>query len=72
MKKSSFMMREQKETELTISHIEAGRDPPSQRPKYAAHDKRLLKIVKKFSDEIAYFDGSYIPYLKSISHNTTL
>lgn len=66
------LLREQAETDLVISQIEAGRDPPSKRPKYAAHEKRLFKIVKKFNDDLPYFDGKYLPYLKSIAHNTRL
>lgn len=63
------ILAEQKETELILSRIEAGHDPAPKRPQYDAYEKRLINIVKKFSVDV--FDGSYLPYLKAIAHNST-
>lgn len=64
------LLEEQKETEHVLSRIEAGNEPAAKRPAYVAHDKRLIAIVKKFHSEV--FDGSYMPYLKAIAHNSTI
>lgn len=64
------LKKEQGETEHQMSLIEAGHDPKARRPEYVASEKRLLKIVKKFHDDV--FDGSYLPYLKSLAHNLSL
>lgn len=52
------ILNEQKETELILSRIEAGKDPAPRRPKYEANDQRLIKIVKRFSEAI--FEDSFV------------
>lgn len=64
------IQKEQSEQEHALSRIEAGHSPHPRRPEYIARDKRLLQIVKKFHDDV--FEGTFIPFLKSIAHNTTL
>lgn len=61
---------EQSEQEKNFARMEAGREPEHRRPKYIKSDERLLKIVKQFGSSI--HDGSFLPYLKSIAHNTTI
>lgn len=56
------------DVEHTIARIEAGNDPTPQRPKYAKHEARLIKLVQKLNAEVA-FDGQYMPYLLSLAHN---
>lgn len=64
------LLEEQQETEHILSRIEAGREPAPKRPAFVANDKRLIKLVQKFNDEI--FDDTYLPYLKSIAHNSSI
>lgn len=53
-----------------FARMEAGREPEHRRKKYIKSDEQLLKIVKRFGSSI--HDGSFLPYLKSIAHNTTI
>lgn len=64
------LQKQQGETDHALARIEAGYDPTARRPAYVAHEKRILKIVKDFHQDV--FDGHYLPYLKSIAHNMTL
>lgn len=61
---------EQANEELTMAQIEAGQVPPARKPNYVREDLRLFRLVKKFNEEIAFHDGSFLPYLKSVAHNT--
>lgn len=64
------LLEEQKETENILSRIEAGQEPAAKRPAFVKSDERLIKLVKKFNEEI--FDDTYLPYLKSIAHNSSI
>lgn len=62
------LKKEQAEQERNMVLIEAGEPSQKRRPQYVKFDKRLIGIVKSFKRE--NIDGSYLPYLKSIAHNT--
>lgn len=62
------LKKEQTSQEQNIARIEAGTNPDTRRIKYTKHDAKLLELVKKFDDDIHV--GSFLPYLKSIAHNT--
>lgn len=64
------LQKEQQNTEHAMSRIEAGQEPQARRPEYIKNEKRILKIAQKFHDDV--FDGSYLPYLKSLAHNVSL
>lgn len=59
---------EQELQEMVIARIEAGNEPPPRKTVYVKEDERLMKLVKKFNEDI--HDGSFLPYLKAIAHNT--
>lgn len=62
------LKEEQEMQEMQMARIEAGAEAPARQPIYVQSDKRLIALVKNFNNDI--HDGSYLPYLKSIAHNT--
>lgn len=52
-----------------MCRIEAGQEAELPRPKYRKEEERIFSIVKKFHDN---FQGSYLAYLKSITHNVSI
>lgn len=53
--------------EFQMARIEAGIEPDARKKLYMKADLALIKLVKKFNDDI--HDGSFLPYLKAIAHN---
>ncbi|XP_055306982.1 uncharacterized protein LOC129571240 [Sitodiplosis mosellana] len=61
------LKKEQDMTEMAIAQVEGGKEPGARRTKYENEDQKLIKLVKKFDQDI--HDGSFMPYLLSIAHN---
>lgn len=61
------LKKEQTNSNLLMALSEAGTQHHPKRLQYQKHDKILLKIVKRFNEDIQ--DGNFIPYMKSIAHN---
>lgn len=64
------LRKEQCDTEHTISRVGAGNVPAARKPQYIASEKKILKIVNKFNNDV--FDGNYLPFLTSIAHQTSM
>lgn len=58
---------EQHEQEINMTQIEAAADPEARRKEYTKNDLRILKIIKKYDEEIE--DDKYLPFLKAIAAN---
>lgn len=63
------LKKEQIQSKLIMALSEAGTQHHPKRLNYQKHDKNLLKIVKRFNEDIQ--DGNFIPYIQSIAHNLT-
>lgn len=62
------LKKEQDIQEMAIAQIEAGTEADPRRKQYEMQDQKLIKLVKKFHADI--HDGSLLPYVLSIAHNT--
>lgn len=62
------LKKEQDLQEMQMARIEAGATVAARDKKYVKMDQKLIELVKAFDKSI--HDGSYMPYLKSIAHNT--